>query len=276
MFRNSIAKGTWKKYGFSEWYEQDNLIFTVLLYIMEESLKNDMCTIDNIGYFIDEINSIHFKKELSYEECKELAEFIVNTILCNEGKVMYFKAYNFKKAQYEDININFVKNRMQYVDDVRRVVYSITDDGYSFILSTLEVEENLKITIHEILFKMHLEKASYDKAVDDIKNIFNRYRIRVKSIEDAIRKIKENPLSYTTEDYENMMEGNLNLLNKIKEKLIIHREMVELRINEFLENDININKLNKKEEENLNNLKIIKNYLGRTIDEDQKLLKKTF
>ena len=46
---------------------------------------------------------------------------------------MYFKAYNFKKAQYEDININFVKNRMQYVDDVRRVVYSITDDGYSFI-----------------------------------------------------------------------------------------------------------------------------------------------
>ncbi|MDZ5044083.1 hypothetical protein GNF45_14710 [Clostridium perfringens] len=276
LFRNSIAKGTWKKYGFSEWYEQDNLIFTVLLYIMEESLKNDMCTIDNIGYFIDEINSIHFKKELSYEECKELDEFIVNTILCNEGKVMYFKAYNFKKAQYEDININFVKNRMQYVDDVRRVVYSITDDGYSFILSTLEVEENLKITIHEILFKMHLEKASYDKAVDDIKNIFNRYRIRVKSIEDAIRKIKENPLSYTTEDYENMMEGNLNLLNKIKEKLIIHREMVELRINEFLENDININKLNKKEEENLNNLKIIKNYLGRTIDEDQKLLKKHF
>ena len=63
LFRNSIAKGTWKKYGFSEWYEQDNLIFTVLLYIMEESLKNDMCTIDNIGYFIDEINSIHFKKE---------------------------------------------------------------------------------------------------------------------------------------------------------------------------------------------------------------------
>ncbi|MDU7067515.1 MAG: hypothetical protein E6343_06025 [Clostridium perfringens] len=73
-----------------------------------------------------------------------------------------------------------------------------------------------------------------------------------------------------------MMEGNLNLLNKIKEKLIIHREMVELRINEFLENDINIKKLNKKEEENLNNLKIIKNYLGRTIDEDQKLLKKYF
>ena len=276
LFRNSIAKGTWKKYGFSEGYEQDNLIFAVLLYIMEESLKDDMCTIDNIGYFIDEINSIHFKKELSYEECKELAEFIVNTILCDEGKAMYFKAYNFKKVQYEDINISFIKNSMKYIDDVRRVVYSLTDDGYSFILSTLEVEENLKITIHEILLKMHLEKASYDKAVDDIKNIFNQYRIRVKSIEDAIRKIKENPLSYTTEDYEKMMSGNLNLLNEIKKQLIIHRGMVELRINEFLERDIHIRKLNKKEEENLNNLKIIQNYLGRTIDEDQKLLKKHF
>ena len=79
LFRNSIAKGTWRKYGFIEGYEQDNLIFAVLLYIMEESLKNDMCTIDNIGYFIDEINSIHFKKELSYEESKELAEFMVNS-----------------------------------------------------------------------------------------------------------------------------------------------------------------------------------------------------
>lgn len=72
---------------------------------------------------------------------------------------------------------------MQYVDDVRRVVYSITDDGYSFILSTLEVEENLKITIHEILFKMHLEKASYDKAVDDIK-------IYLTDIEEELKVLK--------------------------------------------------------------------------------------
>lgn len=276
LFRNSIAKGTWKKYGFNEGYEQDNLIFSILLYIMEQSLKEEICTIDHIAAFIDEVNNLHFKKGITYEECKNLGEFIVNAILCDEGNAMYFKAYNFKEGQYKDINISFIKNKMEYIDGVRRVSYSLTDDGYSLLLSTLEIEENLKITIHEIVFKMHLEKASYDKAVDDIKNIFNMLRIRVQSMENAIRKIRENPLSYSAEDYKSMMEGNLEILNNTKKQFLIHREMVNEKINEFIEHDIHIKELNKEEEENLNNLKIIEKYLSRTIDEDQKVMKKHF
>ncbi|WP_244832997.1 hypothetical protein [Clostridium sp. BJN0001] len=276
LFRNSIAKGTWKKYGFEDGYEQDNLIFAVLLYIMEQSLKEEICTIDHIGTFIDEVNNLHFKKSIIYKECKELAEFIVNTILCNEGKAMYFKAYNFKIGEYEDINISFIKNKMEYVEGIRRVSYSLTEDGYSLILSTLEIEENLKITIHEIVFKMHLDKASYDKAVNDIKNIFNMLRVRVQKMEETIRKIKENPLAYSTENYKSMMEGTLDLLSSTKKKFIIHRTMVNEKINEFIEHDIHIKELNSEEKENLNNLKIIEHYLSRTIDEDQMVLKKHF
>lgn len=276
LFRNSIAKGTWKKYGFEEGYEQDNLIFSILLFIMEQSLKEEICTIDHIAAFIDEVNNIHFKKQITYEQCKDLGEYIVNAILCNEGNAMYFKAYNFKEGNYKDINISFIKNKMEYIDGVRRASYSLTEDGYSLLLSTLEIEENLKITIHEIVFKMHLEKASYDKAADDIKNIFNMLRIRVQSMEDAIRKIRENPLAYTNQDYKAMMEGNLDILNDTKKQFVIHKEMVNEKINEFIEHDIHIKELNKEEEENLNNLKIIENYLSRTIDEDQRVLKKHF
>lgn len=276
LFRNSIAKGTWKKYEFCEGYEQDNLIFAVLVYIMEQSLKEEICTIDNIAYFIDEINNIYLKKRITYEESKELAEFIVNVILCNEGNVMYFNAYNFKEGKYNPINISFIKNKMEYIDGVRRVSYSLTDDGYALILSTLEIEENLRMTIHEIVFKMHLEKASYDKALDDIKNIFNMFRIRVQGMEEAIRKIKENPLSYSTEDYKIMMEGNLELLNDTKSKFIIHRKLINEKIKEFIEHDIYIRQLNKEEEENLNNLRTIEVYLNKTIDEEQKILMKHF
>ena len=70
LFRNSISKGTWKKYGFDEGYEQDNMIFAVLLYIMEQSLKEEIATIDYIGNFIDEINSIYLKKPITYD-CKQ-------------------------------------------------------------------------------------------------------------------------------------------------------------------------------------------------------------
>ena len=276
LFRNSIQKGTWKKYGFEEGYEQDNIIFALLLFIMEKSLKEEICTIDDIGQFIDEVNSINFKKTLSYEDSKELAEFIVNMILCNEGIPMYFKTMNFKTGDYEDINISFVRNKAEYVDGVKRISYSLTDDAYSLLLSTLEIEENMKITISEMIFKLHLEKADYDRAVDDIKSIFSLFRARVQKMEDAIRSIKENPLNYSTEDYNNIMEGNLELINQSKIKYKLHREQVNQRIKEFEEKDIHIQELSIEERDKLNNLRVIEDYLSRTIDEDQRVLKKHF
>ncbi|WP_061994618.1 hypothetical protein [Clostridium sp. ATCC 25772] len=276
LFRNSISKRTWDKYGFIESYEQDNLIFSVLLFIMEQSLKEELCTIDDIGGFIDEINSIYYKKSITYEDCKELGEFIVNVILCDEGKAMYFKALDYRKAEYCDININFIKNRMEYIEEVRRVSYSLTEEGYELILSTLEVEESLKLTIQEIIFKLHLDKASYDKALDDMKNIFNNMRRRVQKMEDDIRRIKESPLTYSVDEYKTMMEGNIEILNKNRKKFLAHKESIEEKILEFEEKDIHIKDLNEEETENLMNLRIINEYLGRTIDEEQRILKSHF
>jgi len=276
LFRNSISKRTWDKYGFIEGYEQDNLVFSVLLYIMEQSLKEEICTIDDIGEFIDEINSIYYKKSISYEDCKELAEFIVNVILCDEGKAMYFKALNYKRAEYEDINVSFLKNSMEYIEGVRRVSYSLTDEGYELILSTLEVEESLKLTIQEIIFKLHLDKASYDKALDDMKNIFNNMRRRVQKMEDDIRRIKESPLTYSVDEYKSMMEGNIEILNENKKKFLAHKLAIEEKIQVFEEKDIHIKDLNEEEMENLMNLRIINEYLGRTIDEEQRILKSHF
>ncbi len=276
LFRNSISKRTWDKYGFIEGYEQDNLVFSVLLYVMEQSLKEELCTIDDIGEFIDEINSIYYKKSISYEDCKELAEFIVNVILCDEGKAMYFKALNYKKAEYEEINISFLKNSMEYIEGVRRVSYSLTDEGYELILSTLEVEESLKLTIQEIIFKLHLKKASYDKAVDDMKNIFNNMRRRVQKMENDIRRIKESPLTYSVDEYKSMMEGNIEILNDNKKKFLAHKLDIEEKIKVFEEKDIHIKDLNEEEMENLMNLRVINEYLSRTIDEEQRILKSHF
>ena len=243
LFRNSISKRTWDNYGFKEGYEQDNLIISILLFIMEESLKEEICTIDDIAAFIDEINSIYYKKEITFEDSRNLAEFIVNTILCNEGIAMYFKAMNYKKCEYEDINISFLKNNIEYVEGVRRVAYSVTEDGYELILSTLEVEESLKITIQEIIFRMHLKKASYDRAVDDIKNIFSNMRNRINNMEDNIRRIKESPLTYSVDEYKRITEGNLKVLRENNKKFEIHRESIEAKIHEFEDKEINIDEL---------------------------------
>lgn len=277
LIHNSIQRTTWNKHGFSKMDEQINLIFAVMLYIMEQSLKEENCTMDDIGAFIDNINMQYFKKELTYEMCKDIGDFIVNVVLSNEGRAMYFDGYAFEQKAYKIMSISYVANRVVYVDyEVKRTSYYLTDDGYNLLLGTLEIENNMKLTIHEMIFQMHLEKQSYDKAVDEIKNVFNLLHIQLQKIQEAMGKIRRNALNYSVRDYEDILEENLETIGETKQKFLNYRELVKARARELEEENINVRRLAPKEEENLNNLKIIESYLTRTIDEHQKILNSHF
>lgn len=277
LVQNSVQKTTWKQYGFLKADEQINLIFAVLLYIMEQSLKEENCTMDDIGAYIDDINVQHFKKKMTYDDCRRLGDFIVNVILSNEGKAMYFDGFDFEQNAYQIMHISYVANRIVYVDqELKRTSYYLTDDGYNLLLSTLEIENNMKLTIHEMIFQMHLEKQSYDKAVDEVKNVFNLMRIQLQKIQEAMGKIRRNALNYSVKDYEEILLENLDTISDTKQKFQNYREMVKSRAKELEEENINVKRLSDKDEENLENLREIEKYLNRTIDEHQRILNSHF
>ena len=62
LIQNSIQKTTWKQYGFLKTDEQINVIFALLLYVMEQSLKEENCTMDDIGAYLDAVNSGYLKR----------------------------------------------------------------------------------------------------------------------------------------------------------------------------------------------------------------------
>lgn len=277
LIQNSIQKTSWKQFSFLKFDEQMNLIFAVMLYIMEQSLREENCTMDDIGAYIDTINTRYLGKEISYDDCRKLGDFVVNVILSNEGRAMYFDGYDFEENDYHVMHISYVANRIVYLDqEVRRTSYYLTDDGYNLILSTLEIENNMKLTIHEMIFQMHLEKQSYDKAVDEIKNVFNLMRIQLQKIQEAMGKIRRNALNYSVKDYEEILLENLDTISDTKEKFQKYRELVRSRVKKLEEENINVRRLGEKEEENLENLRIIESYLNRTIDEHQKILSSHF
>ena len=277
LLQNSTQKQTWKSYGFMKTDEQLNLIFALMLYIMEQSLKEENCTIDDIGAFLDYLNTTYFHKNMSYEDCKKIGDFIINVIFCNEGKAMYFDGFDFEQKAYKIMNVSYIANKVVYVDsDIKRTSYYLTDDGYNLLLSTLEIENNMKLTIHEMIFKMHLEKQSYDRAVDEIKNIFNLLRIQLQKIQEAILRVRRNALNYSVADYGVLLEENMETIDVTKQKFIGYRETVKKRAKELEEENINVKKLSADDEEKLNNLKIIEHYLSRGIDEHQKILNSHF
>lgn len=277
IIQNSSQKLSWKQYGFTKFDEQINLLFEVLLYIMEQSLKEEKCTMDDIATYIDTINVQYLRKDISYEQCHQLGDFIVNTVLSNEGRPMYFGGYDFEKNEYEEMHISYVANKIVYVEnEVRLTSYYLTDDGYNLLLSTLEIEDNMKFNIHEIIFRLHLEKQSYDKAVNDIKNVFNLMRIQFQRVQEAMRQIRRNALSYSVDEYEEVLVGNLNTITDTKKKFQEYRTVIQERVKDLEEENINIRKLSKKEQQDLNNLRVIEEYLTRVLDEHQKILNSHF
>ena len=277
LIQNSAQKTTWKQYGFLSLGEQLNLIFAVMLYVMEQSLKEECCTMDDIGAYIDTVNARHFRKDMSYDDCRQLGDFVVNVVLSNEGRAMYFEGFDFEENGFQNLHISYVANRIIYIDqEFKRTSYYLTDDGYNLLLATLEIESNMKLTIHEMIFQMHLEKQSYDKAVDEIKNVFNLLRIQLQKIQEAMGKIRRNALNYSVKDYEEILLSNLDTISDTKQKFQNYREMVKSRARALEEENISVKRLNGKDEEKLSHLRIIEAYLNRTIDEHQKILNSHF
>ena len=277
LLQNSMAKQTWKQFGFMTADEQINLIFAVMLYVMEQSLREENCTMDDVGAYIDTVNAQHFAKEMSYDDCRRLGDFIVNTILSNDGKAMYFQGFDFEDNAYHPMHISYVANRIVYVEqELKRTSYYLTDDGYNLLLSTLEIENNMKLTIHEMIFQMHLEKQSYDKAVDEVKNVFHLMRIQLQKIQEAMGKIRRNALNYSVKDYEEILLENLETISDTKQKFQNYQQLVKSRAKELEEENINVRRLSPKEEEKLNHLREIEHYLSRTIDEHQRILNSHF
>ena len=83
-------------------------------------------------------------------------------------------------------------------------------------------------------------------------------------------------MNYSVKDYEEILLENLDTISDTKEKFQKYRELVRSRVKNLEEENINVRRLGEKEEENLENLRIIEGYLNRTIDEHQKILSSHF
>ena len=124
IIQNSAQKTIWKQYGFMNLDEQLNVIFAVMLYIMEQSLREEHCVMDDIGAYIDTVNMQYFRKDMTYDDCRKLGDFIVNVVLSNEGKVMHFDGFDFEQSVYESMHISYVANKIVYIDrEFKRTSY---------------------------------------------------------------------------------------------------------------------------------------------------------
>ncbi|MBR2274520.1 MAG: hypothetical protein IJ873_00425 [Lachnospiraceae bacterium] len=263
----------WNHFSIPGTDEQINLVFSVLLLLMEHSLKEQPCTVDDIAVYIDAISTSDFEWGLSFDTCRELADFIVNSVLSNEGEQMSFDGFDYDEKAYHTVPIRYVTNQIVYLDgEVKRTSYHLTDDGYNLLLSTLEIESNMRLSVQELLFQMQMEAQDYDHAVDTIKDIFDSMRRQAQKIREAMVRIRRNALNYSVSEYDTIIHENLDSISETSKQFEVFRDLVIRRRSEIEEIRINVRNLTEEEVRNLRDLGVIGSYLDRVLEEHLKIL----
>lgn len=267
LLSKSGQKQMWKDCGFESEDEQITILFTLLLFVMEQSLKNETCTLDDVADFLDDINTRYFGKSIGRDECYALGDFLVNTVLSNQGLKMEFQGFDYEKGEYAPLYISYLANKIVYdAFDNRRTSYFLTDNGYSLLLGTLEVENNMRLTIKDLILNEHLKKQNFDKALDDIQSIFELMRIEKLKNDEAATRIRQNILSFSIDEYIRRIDDTYATINKTRKRLEEYKAVVNRHIHTFEEQHFDLDNLPSEDADKVKKLQEIRLYLDRAID----------
>ena len=87
----------------------------------------------------------------------------------------------------------------------------------------------MNLTVQELIFKTSLENKDYDKALNDVKNIFALSKKQVQLLLDNIVRIKENIMTFTAEDYEKSIQDSIKVIKEQDDKFKAHKDEIEKR-----------------------------------------------
>lgn len=198
-----------------------NLVFSVLLYIMEKTLSEDSdCDSDHIMGFIESILEEYYHVNIDKPKLFQLTSYVIKNVLQNEGMPYYYQAIDYSSNTKKNITIRLITDRVQEINGTYKINYSLTDQGYDFLFRTKEVDQEIKMTIEELKLKELIKRKNFKKAHEQSLELIQMVRQKKKDIQNFMAKIKENIHDAHIDEYENLINSTYDLLSEEYDLLI--------------------------------------------------------
>lgn len=214
--------------------ELDNIIFAVLVHIMERSLtENVRCTLEDIEEFLAELLQAYGKAP-DDSELRTLTRYIVKDILQNKGESFKFKIMDHSDNKMKSFSVRLIKD---IEDDDGVICYVLEKQGFDMLFRTKEVDD-LGFQLEEIRLQKLIERGNFSDASEQSRRLIamlNQKEIELTLFE---RKLK-NDLNETSGDeyetllreIEQMLDDEYAVMNEIK-------KTIEKAIESFSDNSI--------------------------------------
>ncbi|TLD01900.1 hypothetical protein [Robinsoniella peoriensis] len=258
--------------GWFQGEELDNLFFTLLVYIMEQTLnENDECTLENIARFLDDILPV-YQKKWPFDQVMRLAEYMVKDILQNKGTVKNYGIMDYGR-QWHDIQVRLISDK---ITADNKIIYQLTDQGYDFLFRTKEIDKEMDFKLEQLKLKMLLKRKNYKHALKQSRDLINMLRQKKREMESFIDRVRQNIHTIDRGEHERLLLETYNLIDEEYEDMLEMKEAVvkdEDRIGREIEesgySDETMNNA-------LYNLNLIKRNIQIVIGEQRNLIGKRF
>lgn len=209
--------------------ELTNVIISVLLFIMEKTLEeNNECELYQIEGFIDDLVKNYYRVNLDRSTAKALASYIIRDILQNNGVKLTYPLMNYTKKCLEEINIRLVADKIVEEDNVRKIIYMLTNQGYEFLFRMREVDEEIQLTIEQLKLKEYIKRKKFSSAVRQSVELINYVRQKKKDIENFILLIRQNIQNADVEHYEALIKSTYAMLTEEYETMTDILKMIRM------------------------------------------------
>jgi hypothetical protein len=249
----------------------DNIIFSVLVFIMERTLSEDEeCTMDSISAFLREIIPA-YQPDFSAEKIRPLAEYIIKDILQNGGEARYYPVMKYGKG-LGPIRIRLIDDKLKDSENGYTITYQLTNQGYDLLFRTKEVEEEISFTIEELKLRELIKRKNYKKAISQSANLRQMIRQKRNDISQFIQKIRENIYEVDIREYENLVSSTYALLEEEYGTMNEIRDMIVLSEQRLQEEERSRGQLDEEMKKARREIAIIRRNIIDTIDEQKQVI----
>ncbi|MEA4901571.1 hypothetical protein [Desulfitobacterium sp.] len=184
--------------------EIDNLLFSILVFIMERTLAEDHdCTLESIAGFLSAVLPA-YGKHFSAAQADALARYLVKDILQNKGVKRTYKVMDYAAAGFREQTVRLIADQ---VNEHNQVIFELTRQGYDFLFRTKEVDDELGFQIEEMRLQMQIEKHYYKEAIGQSRELVRMLIQKRRELAQFEAEIRGDLSAISGQDYDALMRG---------------------------------------------------------------------
>jgi len=188
----------------------DNLIVAVMVFIKERTLGSEQrCTLENVADFLAELDCV--LPDNCSQNAEDLARFIIVDVLQKGGVLKNYMVLIPEKERFEQMPVRLIEEESGS--------YHLTDDAFDYLFRSKEIESELDYSVTRFRMAEYMKRNNYTEALDQSRELVSKIRNMKISMDDFMRRCRENIARISVDQYEAVIARVRNLLETEYEEL---------------------------------------------------------